>query len=211
MEDNLKEPILMELKDCNNIAFTIEPMKLEDVDEILALCDYCVGKNMYSRKELEEAIERPGYYFFILRSPSGKVAGYNYFFLSDLQEMSEFTKRPISHLARMSTQKEPIIADIRSLGIAEEYRHRGLAVAFMGWELEFLKKETPAHVAMGAFWKPKGKYAMEWSLKALPFRYLEDAPLVWYNTPGLYCPVCKGRCQCDATIYYMQLREDMIT
>lgn len=206
MERVLKEPMSMEIKDYQGVVFSISPMKPDEIDDVLALCDYCVGANMYSRKVLEDAIDRPGYYFFVLHSPEGEMAGYNYFFLSNLEEMSEFTKRPVDHLARMSSAEEPVIADIRSLGIAENFRHRGLALAFMGWELEFLKKETSAHVAMGAFWKPNGKYAMEWSLKAFPFQYLEEAPLVWYDTPDLYCPVCKGRCRCDATIYYVQLR-----
>lgn len=59
---------------------------------------------------------------------------------------------------------------------------------------------------MGVFWKPNGTLPMVRSLEAFSFLFLEDAHLVWYDTPGLVCPYCQGKCHCDAAVYYKPLK-----
>ena len=195
-----------QIYDNHGTAFAVSPLRHEDITEALALCDACVGANMYPRSVLEEAVDRPGRYFFLLRSPEGELAGYFYFFLTDLDEMAAFSKVSKDHLARMTEEPEPVLVNLRSLGIARPYRSCGLALAFMRWGLDFLARETPGQVAMGVFWKPNGTLPMVRSLETFSFLFLEDAHLVWYDTPGLVCPYCQGKCHCDAAVYYKPLK-----
>ena len=64
-----------QIYDNHGTAFTVSPLRHEDITEALALCDACVGANMYPRSVLEEAVGRPGRYFFLLRSPEGDRRG----------------------------------------------------------------------------------------------------------------------------------------
>ena len=64
-----------------------------------------------------------------------------------------------------------------------------------------------ADTAMCLAWVTKGRVPMGGNLLASGFSYLRDAHRVWYDNENLVCPYCKGRCTCDAAIYYKILKE----
>lgn len=91
---------------------------------------------------------------------------------------------------------------LRSIGVAEAYRGRGLSGVLLDFYLRQLERTLCADAAFGVFWKPNGVVPMGRTLEKAGFRYLEDAHMVWYEIENLVCPYCAGRCICDAAVYY---------
>lgn len=177
-------------------------------DAAAELCDQCVGKNLYPRACLASILENPDHYFYLLITPEGEPAGYIYFFLTNTEEMAILSKLPRERLVAISPKQNPIIGNLQSIGVAESWRHHRLSERLVGFYLEQLQSCLGADAAFGVFWKPKGHVPMEKTLKAFGFRHLEDAHRVWYNNQDLICPYCKGRCECDAAVYYKPIRKE---
>ena len=99
-----------------------------------------------------------------------------------------------------------VIANMRSIGVLNDYRGQGLATAIMDWAMNYLRAHTQADIAIGVCWKPKGRIVINNTMEALQYHYFKDLPHFWYDVPDLVCPYCKGRCQCDAALYYKPLK-----
>ncbi len=176
-----------------------------DLDTATELCDRCVGKNLYPRAYLASIIDKPGHYFYLLQTPEGEAPGYIYFFLTGLDEMASLAKLPRERLSAISPKINPVIGNLQSIGVAEEYRYRQLSAELVRFYLEQLQTHTAADTAFGVFWKIGGHVPMEKTLKAFDFHYLTDARRVWYGNRDLICPFCKGRCECAAAVYYKSI------
>ncbi len=190
----------------NDGELNFELMSEDTMQAAIDLCDFCVGKNMYTREYMESVLHNPNHRFYLLKNKNDEIVAYTYFYLTDLDDMAEFTKTSKEQLSAMSRKEQPVIGNIRSIGIAEKYRHHHLGVDLMSFSIEEMKRMN-ADVVFGAFWKINGTFPMAASLKKFDFKHLIDAHNIWYNNEKLYCPVCKGRCKCDAALYYIDLGE----
>ena len=56
-------------------------------------------------------------------------------------------------------------------------------------------------------WNAGGKVPLERALQECKFVHLFSAKMIWYNKKELYCPYCKGRCKCDAEVYFKKVKE----
>ena len=186
--------------------FYVEPLQPGQAAQAAALCDRHVGKNLYHAAELAEIPGSPDRFFFFLRAPDGKTAGYFYFYLSDLQETAAYLKMEPARLAQVSDKAQPLFVNLRSIGIEAAYRGRSLSTSFVAWALDFVREHTRADVAAAVCWKPNGVIQVKNIMQQLHFRYFADLPRFWYHVEDLHCPVCKGRCRCDAVFYYKALR-----
>ena len=54
-------------------------------------------------------------------------------------------------------------------------------------------------------WKPGKIVPAGKMLKECGFDDLTEAKNVWYDDKDLVCPYCKGRCRCDAEVFYKLL------
>ncbi|OPZ75360.1 MAG: hypothetical protein BWY80_00186 [Firmicutes bacterium ADurb.Bin456] len=185
-------------------ALCFEQLTEARLDEVQELCDRCVGKNLYPRAYLASVIHKPDHYFYLLVTPERKAVAYIYFFLTGLAEMAALARLPRERLAVISPKENPVIGNLQSVGVAEAHRHRHLSVKLVRFYLERLQNK--ADTAFGVFWKTGGYVPMEKALKASGFLYLADAHRVWYGRRDLICPFCRGRCRCDAAIYYKPVR-----
>ena len=59
-------------------TFSFVRLETENLEQALLLCDQCVGKNLYTREELMQAIEDENSMFQILKTEEGQIAGYIY-------------------------------------------------------------------------------------------------------------------------------------
>lgn len=198
----MKDTILLQ-----KATFSFRRLTESDLDIAVALCDSCVGKNLYTRAQLAEIIYKPTHHFHLIFTHKSEVAGYIYFFLTDLEEMASLSKLPDEQLGIMAKQQSPVIGNLQSIGVAEAYRGQGVSEILVDFFLTKLHEGTVADVAFGVFWKTQGKVPMENTLKAFDFTYLADAQGVWQDKKDLICPFCRGRCVCEASVYYKLLEK----
>lgn len=189
-----------------NPGYHLERLSLSTVDMALDLCGVCVGKGLYSRQYITDIIGNPNHWFYLLKNENRELVGYTYYYLTDLDDMAAFSKTDKSVLSAMSSKSDPVIGNLRSLGIAPPFRRHRLAIELMQFSIDHLRR-LHADVAFGAFWKANGKLPMKDSLELYEFKRLTDASMIWYDHEDLYCPVCAGRCRCDAVLHYKVLGE----
>lgn len=187
---------------------TLTPLTQELLEQTVALCDRCVGKNLYTRAELAQAMEGKERQFFLLVTPERKVAAYAYFRLIDIAEAERLTKQDLRQFEEKGFKEHSLLGLIQSIGVCEKYRHRGLSKKLVEIAFQWLLENTGAELAFGILWKPNGKAPMEAVIKKCGFSYLTDSQNVWYDNENLICPVCGGRCSCDAAIYYKVLERN---
>lgn len=187
---------------------TVTPLTWELLEQTVELCDQCVGKNLYTKAEFAEVMERKDRQIFLLLTPKGKVVAYIYFRLTDIAGAERLAKQSFQQFKEKGFDPYSLFGILQSIGVREEYRHCGLSEKLIEIYLQSLLKETAADIAFGVFWKPNGIAPMESVLKKYGFSYLTDSSNIWYDNENLVCPVCKGRCRCDAAIYYKLLERN---
>ena len=185
--------------------FTIHPMTEKYLDEVTELSSQCMGQNMYPRDFIASVMDKPRHFFHILLTPEGELAGYFYFFLTDLETVSAAAKLPVETMAAISDAEEPVIARFQALGIVPAFRNLGLARRLLILALEEVER-AGADSAVAIAWKMDGFVPIADNLLGCGFQYLTDSHLVWYDMEDMICPYCKGRCKCDSAIYYKKLK-----
>ena len=189
------------------LSFTLKPLKKEDVEVARRLCDKCVGENLYTEEEIEGAVESRERFFCLLEDERGKEAGYVYYYLTTEEEVAHYAKIDISLLSSLSPAPRRKVGKIQSIGVLDEYRGIGIAPKLMEFVLNDLKGQG-LEIVFIVCWKPKGSVPLEHALIENKFTFLTQATKVWYNDTRLICPYCKGRCLCDAEVYYKLLTGD---
>lgn len=192
------------------LALSVQHLTPDYLDAAAELCDQCVGKNLYPKSYLASVPDQPDHYFDLLVTPEGEAVGYFYFYLTDLADMAAQAKLPKERLSVVSPKADPVIANLRSIGVAENYRSHRLSEALLRLALDRLQTAARADAAVGICWKAGGRVPMDQILQTLGFQYLSDAHRVWYDNEALVCPYCQGRCVCDAAIYYKRLGKEVI-
>ena len=190
-------------------GFTLERLSPAGLDAASELCDRCVGENLYPREFLATLPDRPEHLFYLLKTPEETAIGYIYFFLSGLAEMAALSKLPETRLSVISQKQNPVLGNIQSIAVSEDFRRRGLSRRLIAFSLERLE-QMGADAAFGVCWKIHGRTPIEPTLTSLGFRYLSDSHLVWYDNPRLICPYCEGRCKCDAAVYYRPFGKETV-
>lgn len=181
---------------------TLIAMKQRWLEQTLALCDKCVGEHLYTRADFAQVIERDDQEVFLLLTPAEKVVGYIYCRLIDVREAEQLSKQSLQQLDNKVFKACSLLGILQSIGISEAYRQQGLSNILVEAYLQWLWRKTAADIAFGVFWKPHGKAPMGSILENFGFYHLTDAQNVWYDNENLICPVCHGRCRCEAAIYY---------
>lgn len=111
--------------------YTLCPLKKENVEEIIALCNASVGENMYTREELAEAVDSSNRFFYLAVAEDGNIAGYMYFYLEQFQKLPAFGKLSSTVLTGAGLLKEQTVGNLQSIGVKPEYRGTGLALHLM--------------------------------------------------------------------------------
>lgn len=187
--------------------FSLEPLKAEEIEEARRLCDACVGTNLYTEAELASAVAAEDRAFYLVKSEAGEIVGYVYYCLASLEELAKYTKLELSLFRSLCSDPERKVGKYQSIGIRPEYRGIGLSARMVSSVLKMMK-DAGAEIAFGVCWKPVGVLPLAGVMSECRFTFLAEAKKVWYDDPDLICPYCKGRCTCDAEVYYKKLDGD---
>lgn len=195
--------------DCPIENGAVEKLKLHRlseryITEAAQMCDRCVGKNLYTKDYLASILHEPGHFFYLLLSDEDVLAGYMYFIMMDRTELASVSKLDTMQLNRLCKGTDEIIGNLRSIGVDEPFRNKGLSKELILFSLEQLAS-LGAHVAVALCWKAGVVVPMRQTMLSCGLQYLTDAYHVWYDIEDLECPYCSGRCECDAEVYYKRL------
>lgn len=194
----------------NTEELIVAPLSNDLLEQAVDLCGECVGENLYTKEMLEKAIQQQNHFFYLLLTPENKAVAYIYFTLMEIREAERLAKHSLDRLKENTQKSDPLIGNLQSIGVHSKYRQKQLSKRLVKIYLQWLLDKTPAEIAFGVFWKPNGMVPMEKTLKAFGFSHLADTKRVWYDKTELICPVCGGRCECDAAIYYKQLERNLM-
>lgn len=187
--------------------FCLYSLEKEDIEETLQLMDRCVGENLYQKEELEQAIGSSERAFLLLRTAEGELAGYIYYYLTNEKQIAEDTRLTEQRIQQVCQQDTLApVGKIQSVGIKEAFRRQGLAVWLMKYALRQFAEKGIGEVFI-ICWNAGGKVPLERALQECRFVHLFSAKMIWYNKKELYCPYCKGRCKCDAEVYFKKVKE----
>ncbi len=183
----------------------VQRLSPDMIDTAIALCDEYVGENMYSFEEISAATDGDKSFFFMLYDKNRVPIGYTYFLLMDKKEFLQFSKLDRSQFDSLGLPNGAVIGNLRSLAIVREYRGQHYAKDLFGFSVDFLRSNTKADIAAGVLWKMGEEIPMKKVFEEFSFFHLADTELVWYDKEDMYCPYCKGRCVCGASVYYKNL------
>lgn len=188
----------------NKGVFYLKPLSEDEVYEARLLCDGCVGENLYGAEEIASAVGAADRFFYLLKSEAGETVGYIYYYLTDPEYIAKYAKLDAELLRKVYSRTDKKVGKIQSVGLKAEYRGIGLAAQMVNFILEKLK-EISIDVTFIVCWKPRGIVPLGKALSECKFDYLAEAKKVWYDDTELICPICHGRCLCDAEVYYKRL------
>ena len=101
-------------------------------------------------------------------------------------------------------RKPQLVGKLQSVGIKEAFRRQGLAVLLMEHALAQFAGKGVENVFI-ICWNAGGKVPLEKALQKCQFVHLSSAKQIWYDKKDLFCPYCKGRCKCDAEVYFKRI------
>ena len=127
-----------------------------------------------------------------------------YYYLTEPEDIAKYAKLDAELFRKVYSRTDKKVGKIQSVGLKEEYRGIGLAAQMVNFILEKLK-EISIDVTFIVCWKPSGILPLGKALSECKFAYLSEAKKVWYDDTELICPICHGRCLCDAEVYYKRL------
>ena len=188
----------------NGMRFYLRPLKKEEIEEASFLSDECVGKNLYPTEEIAATLNDQEKFFYLLKNEKDETIGYIYYFLTNEEEIAKYSKLDINVFRKVYSDSNKKVGKIQSVGIKKEYRGNELAVEMMRFILKEMKK-LGIDITFIVCWKPGGFLPLGKTLAKCQFNYLTEAKKIWYDDIELICPHCKGRCSCDAEIYYKLL------
>lgn len=198
--------------------FYLRPLKKEDIEETLQLMDQCVGENLYQKAELEQTIGRQDRALLLLKTAEEELAGYIYYYLTSADQIAEDARLAVQKIRQVcgqgalapvresrSVRKPQLVGKLQSVGIKEAFRRQGLAVLMMEYALAQFAGKGVENVFI-ICWNAGGKVPLEKALQKCQFVHLSSAKQIWYDKKDLFCPYCKGRCKCDAEVYFKRIR-----
>lgn len=187
--------------------FYLCPLEKEDIEEVLLLCDRCVGKNLYQKEELAQTIGSKERWFLLLKTAEGELAGYIYYYITNAGQIAEDSRISIEKIRQACGQTlEPVgklqpVGKIQSVGVKEAFRGQGLAVHMVQYVMNQFSEKGIGEVFI-ICWNAGGRVPLAKTLQKCRFIHLSSAKKIWYDKEDLFCPYCKGRCKCDAEVYF---------
>ncbi len=182
-------------------------MTPELLPQLVKLCAICVGENLYTESALKEAMASQDKIIFALVTPDNELVAYIYLTLIDFAEAQKLSNNNLDSLKKVGFDESVHIGNVQSIGVAPAYRKQHLSIVLVKKALRWFEDSTAADIAFAIAWNKQGEVPMARTFESHDFKVLTIAKKVWYNKLDLICPVCKGRCKCDATIYYKRLAE----
>lgn len=178
-------------------------MREEDVEEVMALCNRCVGENLYPEEVLRSAVAHPDHYFYLLQTQRDELVAYLYCKIVDAKSVSDYAKLPADIFQSVAPLPTGRIVQLQTIGVAEGYRNQHYSDLIQDYVLETVQDGDGMFALC---WHPPGiEPAMAPYLESRGFLHIADSKDVWAEVPDLICPYCEGVCHCSGAAYYRPL------
>ncbi len=185
---------------------SIVPLAAPDIPSVLAIADECVGKNLYTKSDFERVLEDKDSFVSLLKSSSGFIVGYIYFFVTTTKDVASSCSQDESLFSSVSRKR---CGRIQSVAVKSEYRGHGFSTVLMKSALDKLRMDGVETVFI-VCWKPGAVVNLKKAITELGFSFLKEVERMWWNNTSLYCPYCNGRCSCSSEIYYKNIKENSL-
>jgi GNAT superfamily N-acetyltransferase len=183
-------------------GFMLERLSAGNIFAAGKLSDSCLGEGMYPETLLLEIQKLPGHLFYLLMNQT-KAIGFFYCYSCSMQQAANILKISETSIRAIARNGADSVGIFKSIGIAPAFRGQGLAEKLIRHFETELFGRFPISVILVPSWKQGGTVVAQTPLKREGYRYLCDAPNIWYDIATLRCPVCKQeRCVCSASIFY---------
>lgn len=171
-----------------------------DFLHMLPLCDERCGPGYLTRAVFDRWMEHKS--LFKAAEIDGAFAGYAVMLPASVPEVMKKLAMPREDVESLAEGRPALI--YRSAAVLRQYERRGVMRALAAAGLETARQEGYGCL-FGPAWVYQGKIPVAGTLEAFGFVPLYKREKLWYDDPGYTCVVCRGRCVCDAMIYYKKL------
>lgn len=169
-------------------------------EELCELCDDRFGTGYVDRAVFERWMRYPRLLKIAL--VDGRFIGFAVMVPADTAEIMRKMKMPERDVLEIAGEKPALI--YKSAAVRPEYEHCGVMHAMAAQGIEDAK-ELGYGALFAAAWVYGGKIPIEPTFNTFHFQRLYERKMLWYDDEEYRCVVCKGRCTCDAMIYYKKL------
>lgn len=165
--------------------------------EIQRLCDERYGTGYICREDYDRWLKNPE--LFKIALIEGDFAGFAVMLPAGVSEVMKHMGMPEQDVRRISGNKPALI--YKSAAVQKKYEHRGVMKAMAAEGIRQARRLGYGSL-YGSAWVYDGQVPIEGTFRAFGFQRLYARHMLWYGNENYRCVVCKGRCTCDAMIYY---------
>lgn len=172
----------------------------EDFAHILPLCDERYGRGYINRQGFDHWMEHPS--LLKVAESEGAFAGFAVMVPASYLEISKKMGMPAQDVERIAGGRPALI--YKSAAVPLRFERCGIMHAMAQAGLDTARAEGYGSL-FGSAWIYNGKIPISGTFKTFDFRPLYKRQMLWYDDPEYHCVLCKGRCRCEAMIYYKTL------
>jgi len=172
----------------------------EYYDIIKQQCDLRYGEGYMTPQVYDHWMEHPDMIQIAL--VDGKFAGYSSMMPVTREEVIQLMAVEPEDVDRISGGR-PILY-YKSTVVPFEYEGRGHFQALAKVAMDTGRAQGYSCMFSTA-WTYNGYTPLARPFQRLGFQYLYRRSMLWYDDEGYTCIICKGRCKCDAEVYYKTL------
>ena len=169
-------------------------------EKIKNLCDESFGTGYINREEFNKWLTHPQLFNIALAEDA--FAGYSVMIPAGVEDIMEQMGMERSEVLALTDGGPAII--YKSAAVCSAYRRNGVLTELIKALLNQAKELGYGSVILSA-WTYGGKTPAKSSLLSMGFTQLFIRHKLWYHYENYSCVICKGRCICDAAVFYKNL------
>ena len=174
--------------------------KEQDFLQMLPLCDERYGSGYFTKAIFDHWMGHKS--LLKIAELEGAFAGFAVMVPATVEEVMEKMAMPREDVEAIAGGRPALI--YKSAAVPRQHEHKGVMHALALAGLETARQEGYGSL-FGSAWVYQGKSPIAGTFRVFGFKPLYKREKLWYNDPDYTCVVCKGRCTCDAMIYYKTL------
>lgn len=173
-----------------------------DIPAIVSLTCDCFGENYTFDEEMQRFIDDERNRVYVEYDDKG-LSGAFMLLAEDEDMISKSMEVKSDDYDRIS-QGKPCLHHKFS-AVRTDRRQDGLMTAMIQEAIADLENEGKYGAIFGQAWIRNGEIPMAVVCDRAGYVQYKRQIRPWYGITDRYCNICKGRCKCDAMVYYRQL------
>ncbi|MBQ6319346.1 MAG: GNAT family N-acetyltransferase [Lachnospiraceae bacterium] len=173
-----------------------------DIPAIVSLTCECFGENYTFDEEMQGFIDDERNRVYVEYDDKG-LCGAFMMLAEDKDSISESMEVTSDDYDRLSRGK-PCLHH-KFCVVREDRRKDGLMTAMLQEAIPDLENEGIYGAIFAQTWILNNEIPMARVCDRIGYKQYKRQFRPWYGITDRYCNICKGRCKCDAMVYYRQL------